>query len=166
MRTRIKIILWFVGGIFSLFLVGAIAIFGLLWWSANEMCGNQILATYNIDAADLKVVTFQRDCGATTGFSTQVSIIDIDEELPNKSGNIFIADTDHGSVPSGPGGGPEVRIKVSGSHQVELSHHVRARVFQAKDYFRKVNISYSTFGDRLPTTPPEKAEKSRPLPSN
>jgi hypothetical protein len=33
---------------------------------------------------NLNIVVFQRDCGATTGFSTQVSIIEIGEELPNQ----------------------------------------------------------------------------------
>ncbi|MBE0388656.1 hypothetical protein PLUTE_a5233 [Pseudoalteromonas luteoviolacea DSM 6061] len=33
---------------------------------------------------------FQRDCGATTGFSTQVSVLGADVELLNDSGNILI----------------------------------------------------------------------------
>ena len=39
-----------------------------------------------------KAVVFQRDCGATTDFSTQLSIIETDKELENNVGNIFIID--------------------------------------------------------------------------
>ena len=33
---------------------------------------------------------FHRGCGATTGFSTQVSIIPATDSLPNKSGNTLV----------------------------------------------------------------------------
>jgi len=34
-------------------------------------------------------VIFQRDCGATTGFSTQISILSSDTELPNEHGSLL-----------------------------------------------------------------------------
>ncbi|MBP5359487.1 MAG: hypothetical protein J6Y69_09970 [Treponema sp.] len=39
-----------------------------------------------------KAIMFSRESGATTGFNTQVSIIEKNTQLPNKPGNIFIAD--------------------------------------------------------------------------
>ena len=35
---------------------------------------------------------FSREAGATTGFNTQVSIIDSNKQLPDNPGNIFISD--------------------------------------------------------------------------
>jgi hypothetical protein len=33
---------------------------------------------------------FDRDCGATTGFSTQLSILDTDDKLPDDGGNTLV----------------------------------------------------------------------------
>jgi hypothetical protein len=38
-------------------------------------CANEVLSQTVSPDAKMKAVVFQRDCGATTGFSTQVSII-------------------------------------------------------------------------------------------
>jgi hypothetical protein len=54
------------------------------------MCGNEIYKEYLSPNGELKAVIFQRDCGATTGFSTQISIIKADSNLKNESGNIYI----------------------------------------------------------------------------
>lgn len=40
----------------------------------------------------MKAVMFGRNCGATTGFNTQVSIFDADEEVPDDGGNAMIVD--------------------------------------------------------------------------
>ena len=39
-----------------------------------------------------KNILFQRDCGATTDFSTQISIISDHEDLSNDGGNIFVTE--------------------------------------------------------------------------
>ena len=61
-----------------------------------DMCGNEVLQSITSPSGKLKVEVFSRDCGATTGFSTQVSIISADDKLPNESGNILVLD---GAVP-------------------------------------------------------------------
>lgn len=33
---------------------------------------------------------FERSCGATTGFSTQVSVVAAGSELPNEGGNVLV----------------------------------------------------------------------------
>jgi hypothetical protein len=57
-----------------------------------EMCGNTIFQEIGSPDDEYKVVVFERNCGATTGFSTQISILYESEELPNESGNIFTMD--------------------------------------------------------------------------
>ena len=55
------------------------------------MCGNQIYQTHLSTDSRNKIVIFQRDCGATTGFSTQVSVLPVSETLENEAGNVFIS---------------------------------------------------------------------------
>jgi hypothetical protein len=54
----------------------------------KDMCGNETLAEFlSLDGAQ-KMVLFERSCGATTGFSTHVSLLRADAKLPNESGNL------------------------------------------------------------------------------
>jgi hypothetical protein len=61
---------------------------GLFLYTADDMCKNIVYKEYASPNAQLKAVVFARDCGATTGFSTQVSILDFDESLKS-NGNIL-----------------------------------------------------------------------------
>jgi hypothetical protein len=56
-----------------------------------DLCGNDVLARYRAPDTSVEVVVFQRDCGATTGFSTQASIGEINGGTGNRPGNIFRA---------------------------------------------------------------------------
>ncbi|OCA92599.1 hypothetical protein [Pseudobacillus wudalianchiensis] len=58
----------------------------------GDMCGNKIVQKLPSPNGDKVAYIFQRDCGATTGTSYQLSILNSDEELPNKSGNAFVSD--------------------------------------------------------------------------
>jgi hypothetical protein len=63
---------------------------GVFLYSTKNMCGNEVFKEVYSPNQELKAVIFQRDCGATTGFSTQVSLLAKAEALPNESGNILI----------------------------------------------------------------------------
>lgn len=58
----------------------------------GDMCGNEITHKEVSPKGDKVAYIFQRDCGATTGYSYHLSIIDSDRKLPNKSGNTFVSD--------------------------------------------------------------------------
>ena len=76
---------------FGILVVGVpLAIAGLFIYATSDMCGNEVYTEVMSPNKERKVVVFQRDCGATTGFSTQVSIIESDDELENEGGNIYI----------------------------------------------------------------------------
>ncbi|MEC2074529.1 hypothetical protein [Metabacillus fastidiosus] len=55
----------------------------------DNMCGNDIKQKISSPNGENVAYIFERSCGATTGFSSQLSIIDSDENFPNKSGNAF-----------------------------------------------------------------------------
>ncbi|WIO73472.1 DUF5412 family protein [Porticoccaceae bacterium LTM1] len=78
---------------FGILVVGVpLAIAGLFIYATSDMCGNEVYTEVMSPNKEHKVVVFQRDCGATTGFSTQISIIESDDELENEGGNIYIID--------------------------------------------------------------------------
>lgn len=142
MNLVFKILAWIAGGLFAL----AIIVVGGFWlflsYTADKMCGNQILSSARLPEANVNVVVFERDCGATTGFSTQVSLIKEGEKLPNEPGNIFVADTNHGKAPSGEGGGPELQIEVISRNRIRILHHQDVRVFDKQNQWNGIYIEY------------------------
>ena len=107
----------------------------------GTLCNNDLLATHSSPNGGRKLVIFQRDCGATTGFSTQASLLTLRDPLRGK-GNVFIADTDRGKAPSGPGGGPQLAARWITEDTVELRYHPQARVFLADSGQPGVTIRY------------------------
>jgi len=67
-----------------------VGLIGLFFYATSDMCGNYIHKEYLSPNNQYKAIVFQRDCGATTGFSTQVSIIRANDKLENESGDVFI----------------------------------------------------------------------------
>jgi hypothetical protein len=52
-------------------------------------CGNSILIERVSPGKEWTAVLFERDCGATTWYSTQVSLVSQGSSLPNEVGNVF-----------------------------------------------------------------------------
>jgi len=138
----------------AIFFVGIAA----LWFLGPSACGNELIKTVASPDGTQKVVVFQRDCGATTGFSTQASLLPTRASLPNKSGNVFSSDTDHGAAPSGPGGGPEIQVVWQGAMAVSISYHPSVRVFKAQPLVGGVQFTYETVQHAArPSVPPDVA---------
>jgi hypothetical protein len=68
--------------LFSLALAGCAAVDG---------CVNTPLLTVSSPDGQRVAVAFERSCGATTGFSTQLSILPATHPLPSGEGNLFVA---------------------------------------------------------------------------
>ncbi len=66
--------------------------FGVGFYSTSGMCANSVVTTATSPNGKWEVVVFERNCGATTGFSSQISLIEASEELDNEAGNIYIAE--------------------------------------------------------------------------
>ena len=96
----------------------------------DDLCGNTVLKSLGSPDRKLKAVVFQRDCGATTGFSIQISVLNAGDPLPNEEGNVFIADSGHGAAPEGPGGGPAVDILWERPRKLLIEHYSGARRFK------------------------------------
>ena len=129
--------------------VGAFLFFAYALSSVfGDMCGNAMIAEYPSPNRKLKAVVFERNCGATTGFSTQVSILQSTDLLENDGGNVFVADTDHGRAPSGAGGGPEIKFRWLSDSSAELQHHPLARVHRAQTKTKGVQVAFVALSDR------------------
>jgi hypothetical protein len=75
-------------------LVFALAVADVACLNLAGDCGNDLVKEVRSPDGQMNAVVFQRDCGATTGFSTQVSLLSSNKSLPNESGNLFVATTD------------------------------------------------------------------------
>jgi hypothetical protein len=122
--------------------VAAFLLASLLFLACDSGCANEILETVLSPDGNWQAVIFRRDCGATTGYSTQVSIISAKAKLPNKGGNVFVADTDHGKAPEQESGGPKVKAEWLDNKNIRISHHTDARVFLAEKKQSGVLINY------------------------
>ena len=141
LSKRLRIILAFLGVV--------LVIVGITNWLGGGLlrglCENQIVNEIFSPDNGTKAVVFERSCGATTGFSTQVSLIKADNVLGDQGGNVFIADTDHGKAPSAPHGGPEVILTWLGDRALRVSHHKDARIFASVDKVGDIQIQFATF---------------------
>jgi hypothetical protein len=108
----------------------------------GDMCANETIKEAVSPDGRKRVVVFQRNCGATTDFSTQASVLPIGKSLPNDSGNIFSADTNHGAATAGPGGGPELAVSWVGSKEIILEHSAQARVFSSEPNIGDIRVRY------------------------
>lgn len=109
------------------------------------MCGNDVISEAASPGGKARAVVFERDCGATTDFSTQVSVLPSGKQLADEGGNVFTADTDHGGAPAGAKGGPEVRIRWEDSRHLVVKHHSKARVFRAEPRVGDIEVRYERF---------------------
>ena len=58
----------------------------------DDYCSNERSAEVVSPDGTKKVVLFSRNCGATTGFNTQGTVLDRTEALPDREGSAFIID--------------------------------------------------------------------------
>jgi hypothetical protein len=143
LKMRMKSIVSLTIGALAVILCAALYV--MMLGSPFFDCVNTPLYEVNSPDERVKVAVFERNCGATTPFTTQVSVLPSSSSLPNGVGNALVLDTDHGRAPSGPGGGPEVRVRWEASDHVVIQHHVKARLGKVKTQVGGVQIDYETF---------------------
>jgi hypothetical protein len=153
MASRSGVIRWAGAGVLFLVLAAG-AVLGSGYWFFNAFlspasdCANQPLSRTPSPDGKLEAVVFQRNCGATTDFSTQVSVVPARQAVPNDAGNVWSGDSDHGQAPSAPGGGPEIHVTWRDSRHLRLAYDPRVRVFRSTrdvsvqaGIFRSVKVS-------------------------
>jgi hypothetical protein len=112
----------------------------LLTGGCSNDCGTTIVSAQIAPDSTKKAVLSQRDCGATTGFSTQVSIIDLNGSPDD--GVVFRADDNHGKAFVGNWNGPWVETKWLGPDRLVIRYAVDSRIFTKSEKGLGVTIAY------------------------
>jgi hypothetical protein len=107
----------------------------------SDGCENSTISTAGAPTGDLEAVLFQRDCGATTGFTSQVSIEYVGKATSGP-GDVFIADTDHGAASAASWGGPWVELRWLSPQNLLIRYDAKARVFTQNESVSGVTVSY------------------------
>jgi hypothetical protein len=103
-----------------------------------DMCGNNISKEINSPDKKLKAVIFIRDCGATTGFSSQLSIIDFSDKLENESGNVLIiSDKEYGE-----NGNADLNAEWNGVNELIIYFNLKAITFKKETEIDDIKITY------------------------
>lgn len=112
------------GGIAAIAILAA----GVIWYMLGEsLCENQVLYERVSPNGLLKAVVFNRECGATTGSSVQISVVPRFFGAPSGAGNVFVADYGHSTD-----FGPKLRVAWLSSFALRIEHHPAFRVFKAE----------------------------------
>lgn len=123
---------WLLGvGLVVVMLVIVLAPFVMIFSALTPLCGNDQLQEFRSPDGKLKAVVYRRDCGATTGFSMNVSILPAVKGLPNEAGNVLVIDGDT----------PPVVSWQDGSHLV-ISRISTDKVLAKSAAWKKVLVSY------------------------
>jgi hypothetical protein len=113
----------------------------LLLGACSDRCVSTILASTSSPDGGHEAVRFQRDCGATTGFSTQISILAAGDR-PSATANAFVADDDHGASETTAGEGPWVEAEWLGRDTLLIRYDATSRVFKQEATVDGVTIRY------------------------
>jgi hypothetical protein len=130
----------FAVGFFGLVIVGFAAIYFL-----GDGCKNAVQSTVLSPNGTQAAIVFERNCGATTGFSAQVSVVPASNRKLDGGGNALVADTDRGAAPSASYGGPEIRLKWLSESSLSIEHHSKVRLFKSESKVGSVVITYAKF---------------------
>jgi hypothetical protein len=89
-----------------------------------DLCGNQEITRIPSPDGKIEAVLFERDCGATTNFSAQISVVP--KGAPAEGiGNVFVGGTYHGPTWLG----PPANVKWVTSRLLIISIHPGTRMF-------------------------------------
>lgn len=116
-------------------------LFLLFHFLMPEMCENKLFDEKSNFQNNYKAILFVRNCGASTGFSKQLSIIEFDDKLNNDTGNIFISDNNHGNAKSD-SFGPIIEINWIDNKTLKVSYSKNIRVFKKEFIFKNIKIIY------------------------
>lgn len=95
-------------------------------------CANETITEVVSPNGTKKIVLFSRNCGATTGFNTQGTILNRGDSLPNESGSAFIIDS--GSA----------KVSWADDSKIVVTLEGSARAFKKETFDRGVAIEYQS----------------------
>jgi hypothetical protein len=106
-----------------------------------DTCNNEVQRAVDAPDGARTAILFQRDCGATTDFSTQVSIVQPGDK-PSGGGNVFVADTNRDAAERAAWGGPWAEVTWLTPQHLLVRYNGRARVFKRVGEMSAVRVSF------------------------
>lgn len=115
----------------------------------EDMCGNKILQELPAPQGKWKAVIFSRNCGATTGYSTHVSILPTTQPLTNSAGNVLITDI-YASSPADES--LPLEVQWLGRDTLAIRYPAAAKSFTKAMHFEEISIHYEVYEDEKPAS--------------
>ncbi len=97
----------------------------------SDGCSNEVESVLAAPQGDRIAVVFNRNCGATTGVNTQLSVLPRSAATTNQAGNALIAD---GTVP--------LKLRWKSDSELVVSGHQGAKLFKQAHLANGVTVSY------------------------
>jgi hypothetical protein len=116
---------------------------GIVFFALNPIAGNSIIErVYSSDNINI-IYIFDRNAGAKTGYSTQVSIIRTNRKFGNSIGNTFVCDDDHGKVKDlNSIGGPNIKAIWISNNNIVIYYPKMTRIYKKKNIIGSIRIEY------------------------
>ncbi len=108
----------------------------------TPICDNQVIRQAISPDGAMKAVLFHRVCGGPTGFSSQVSVFDVNEPVTGKG--TFIADTEGGHAKAAAWGGPDVYLEWTAPRALTVTFAYLSRVIASESPVRGVQVTYQS----------------------
>lgn len=106
--------------------------------ACSAVCSNETVKVLRSPKGDHRAQMFMRECGATTDFTTQISV---DPGFLHTIGNVFVADAYNGGK-RGTWGGPWADMAWIGPNHLMVSYDDKARIFDQHKVVNGVRITY------------------------
>lgn len=106
-----------------------------------DLCSNEVIGRVDAPGGRKSAVLFNRDCGATTDFSSHVSILALGAK-PEGGGNLLRADAGGRALKLGAWGGPWTELRWLAPDHLLIRHAAGMRVFRQGDQVDGVRVSY------------------------
>ncbi|NRT56800.1 hypothetical protein [Sphaerotilus uruguayifluvii] len=94
-------------------------------------CGNEVASTIESPRGGHVAVIFNRNCGATTGFNTQLSVLAKGDSVPKGGGNAFTAD-----------GSLALKVRWVSESELVVAGFQGAKIFKQERLANGVSVSY------------------------
>jgi hypothetical protein len=99
----------------------------------TDLCGNDPLHGEESPDKSRLAVAFVRSCGATTGFSSHVSIVPRNKPIPNEPGNILVVE-----------GKQPISVKWRSNSELEIEIPRETKIHKQTESLGEVSIKYKS----------------------
>ncbi|MGY6648315.1 DUF5412 family protein [Wenyingzhuangia sp. IMCC45574] len=117
-------------------------------FSSENMCEQSIVEIKVSPNKLKKAIILEKNCGATSGLSTQLHVLNINENINEKYNPFFSADSDHGKAEITEENIININIDWSDNETLVVEYDKKARVFIKEKAQNEVVVEYKTLANK------------------